>query len=144
MEDAGIPGGKDPNTVVGIKELRIVWKIIRDKLSTVSAKWNKPIFFIETGVCNAKNMARTPWEHASPKMIYDGQEQADFYQSVLETFWDQPWFMGITWWDWPASLYSREEAKKDISFAIYGKPAEEVVKKWYSKPREGVTLRKAK
>jgi hypothetical protein len=144
MEDAGIRGAKDPYTVVGIEELRIVWKIIRGKLAVVSAKFNKPIFFIETGACNAKGVARTPWEHANPKMIYDGQEQAIFYQSVMETFWDEPWFMGVTWWDWPAALYSKEEAKKNISFAIYGKPAEDVVKTWYSKPREGVTVGKAK
>jgi hypothetical protein len=136
MEDAGIPGAKDPNTVVGIDELRTVWKIIRGKLAAVSAKFNKPIFFIETGVCSANNVSRTPWEHPNPKMVYNGQEQADFYQAIMETFWDEPWFMGITWWDWPASLYPKEEAKKNINFAIYGKPAEEVVKKWYSKQRQ--------
>ena len=28
-----------------------------------------------------------------------------------------------------------EDAKTDTGFCIYGKPAEKVVKEWYSKPR---------
>lgn len=68
-------------------------------------------------------------------MIYDADEQARYYQAVLETFWKEKWFMGFAWWEWPSHLYSPEKAQTDVGFCIYNKPAEAVVKQWYSKKR---------
>ena len=93
------------------------------------------MFFIECGVVSAENVARTPWQHSSPDLVYDGMEQADFYQAVLESFWDESWFTGFVWWSWPPKMYPRDEAETRADFPIYGKPAEDVVKKWYIKNR---------
>ena len=66
-------------------------------------------------------------------MPVDQQEQADYYDTVMETFWDEPWFSGFFWWDWPAILYDIDKAKDDKNFCAYGKEAEQVLKKWYTK-----------
>jgi hypothetical protein len=54
---------------------------------------------------------------------------------MFEVFWDEPWFLGFTWWDWPARLYSQDEAATHRGFCVYGKRAEGVVRQWYAKPR---------
>jgi hypothetical protein len=125
---------KVPNdsSVEGMKKR---WKPIKQKLKYVSQQANRPVFFIEIGVCSAKGNTSIPWQHPDKSAFYDADEQARFYQAVFETFWDEPWFFGFAWWDWPANLYSQEDAKTDSGFCIYGKPAEKVVKEWYSKPR---------
>jgi len=108
----------------------------KENLRKVSEKFNRPVFFIELGMCSAMGCSAIPWTHEDPNtMVYDADEQARFYQVMLETFWDEPWFIGYAWWDWHADLYPLEKAKTDTSFSIYGKPAEKVVKDWYSKPR---------
>jgi len=119
-----------------IEALKKRWTPIRQKLKYISRRVDRPVFFIEIGLCSAKGSSAAPWTHNDPnKMTYDGDEQARFYQAVIETFWDEPWFFGFVWWDWPATLHPLEEAKTDTSFCIYGKPAEKVVKEWFSKPR---------
>ncbi|GBD93886.1 hypothetical protein BMS3Abin05_01481 [bacterium BMS3Abin05] len=111
------------------------WKIIRKTLEQLSRKWNRPIFFIETGMANGKHFAMTPWISPNDSTVDDEGEQARFYEALLKSFWYEPWFIGVTWWDWPARLYSAEQAHKNIGFCVYGKEAEKVVRKWYSKKR---------
>lgn len=135
MQAAGIEGADQSDYQVAIEDLRIAWELVRDELRQVSRRWKKPLFFIECGICSAKGVSRTPWQHSSPDLIYDGQEQADFYQAVLEMFWDEPWFMGFTWWAWPSVLPPCQEASKQVGFEIYCKPAEDVLKQWYAKDR---------
>jgi len=53
----------------------------------------------------------------------------------METFWDEPWFFGFVWWDWPATLYPVEKGATDIGFCPYGKPVEKTIKEWFSKPK---------
>ena len=62
-------------------------------------------------------------------------KSANFYEAALQTFWDEPWFLGYAWWDWPARLYSEEAAGEHRGFCVYGKPAEKVVRGWYAKSR---------
>ena len=107
-------------------------------LADLAAQYGKPILFIETGVTNVRGCARYPWSHPDEKLgdPLDPQEQVNYYEAMFEAFWDEPWFMGFTWWDWPARLYPREQAAQHRGFCIYGKPAEEVVRRWYAKPRD--------
>jgi hypothetical protein len=112
------------------------WKPIREKLAKLHAKWQKPILFIEIGVRSAAGCSTMPWDWSHAELPYDGEEQARYYQAALESFWDQPWFLGFCWWDWKAQLYKQEEAKTNKDFCIYGKPAEAVLKDWYHRRRD--------
>jgi hypothetical protein len=116
-------------------------KPIKERLAKVHAHWGKPILFIETGVTPIRGCARTPWAHVDESMDrpIDQAEQANYYQAQFETFWNEPWFMGWCWWEWPAHLYKKEDAGKDREFCIYGKQAEGVVRAWYAKPHDGTT-----
>jgi hypothetical protein len=117
----------------------ILAQLVKNKqqLADLSAKFSKPILFIETGVTNVRGCARYPWSHPDAKRgdPLDQQEQVNYYEAMFEAFWDEPWFLGFAWWDWPARLYHREAAAQHRDFCIYGKQAEEVVRQWYAKPK---------
>jgi hypothetical protein len=122
-------------------EIAAALKPIKEQLAAISSRWGKPILFIETGVTPIRGLGRTPWEHVDESLDrpIDQTEQANYYQAQFETFWNEPWFMGWCWWEWPAQLYKKEDAARDREFCIYGKQAEGVVKEWYAKPRAAAT-----
>ena len=111
------------------------WKPVRKELEEISQRWNRPILFAEIGVCSAKACSVTPWASARAAAPYDGEEQARFYEAAFRSFFEEPWFAGFFWWDWKARLYDREKAAGRSDFSIYGKPAEQVVRRWYAKDR---------
>ena len=133
----GQPLEAPTETTTSLEEIRTAMAPIREQLARVSVKWNKPILFIEAGVTPVRGCAHTPWAHVDERTDRptDQQEQANYYQAMFETYWDEPWFMGWCWWDWPARLYDKSDAAGDRSFCIYGKKAEDVVREWYAKPR---------
>jgi hypothetical protein len=110
---------------------------VKKQLAALSAKWSKPILFIETGAVSARSSSRYPWSHRLDPREFptDEQEQANYYQAMFEVFYDEPWFMGFAWWDWPARLYPTEYAPRHRGFCAYGKQAEQVLRGWYAKPR---------
>jgi mannan endo-1,4-beta-mannosidase len=127
---------KVPPSDSSVKDMKKRWLPIKKRLAAISSKYKRPILFIELGVCSAKGYSAAPWTHHNPEAIYDGDEQRRFFQATIETFWDEPWFIGFTWWGWLPHLYTLEEAKSDTDFSVYGKPAEKLVTEWYSKPRK--------
>ena len=124
-----------PPSDSSLEAIKRRWKPIKEKLRKLSKKFNRPILFIELGVCSAKGFSAAPWTHHQTGMQYDGGEQRRYYQATIETFWDEPWFIGFGWWAWPPNLYSLEEAGTHTGFCIYGKPAEQLVREWYKKQR---------
>jgi len=90
----------------------------------------KPIIFPEIGCCSADGAAIRPWEHF-PRSEVNINLQADYYRVLLETFWDKEWFYGLYWWSWGTNV--RMGGKWNRSFTPQNKPAEDVVREWYSK-----------
>jgi len=133
--EAALAGDRNKlKTDTSLEGMLARWQPIRERLRALSLKWNKPILFIELGVRSAKGAAATPWEHDND-WPYDGDEQARYYHAAFESFWNEPWFIGYAWWAWPAHLYPEEQGVGNIGFCVYGKPAEDVVKSWYSRKR---------
>lgn len=124
-----------PPSSCTLEALKLRWEPVRRRLKSISRQFDRPILFIEMGVCNCRGCTAAPWTHQSPDMVYDADEQARYYQAALETFWGEKWFMGFAWWHWSSHLYDRQNAAADISFDIYGKPAEDIVRHWYGRTR---------
>ncbi|HBG27342.1 MAG TPA: glycosyl hydrolase family 53 [Phycisphaerales bacterium] len=117
-----------------LEQMKKNWLPIRENLRQLSHKWNRPIFFAEIGVRSTKGSSAVPWEYYND-WPYDADEQARYYQAALEMFWNEPWFAGYAWWAWHSHLYSRERAARDRSFCPHLKPAEQILKEWYSKEK---------
>jgi hypothetical protein len=63
-------------------------------------------------------------------------EQANYLEAVLQTFWPEPWWMGLYWWKWDENI-NRPEWKTDPAgdkgFTVHGKPAADVMKNWFAR-----------
>ena len=117
----------------GIDTMKKRWAEVVKRLETCHEHFGKPIMFAEIGVRNEEGCTAYPWDfHYRPEKKTDEQEQADFYESAMEATWDIPWFCGYFWWDWKATLPPIEKAKENRDFTIYGKLAEQTLKKWYT------------
>lgn len=117
-----------------IDTMRANWAKVMTRVTACHERYNKPIMFAEIGVRNEQGCTAYPWDfHNRPEKPIDEQEQSDFYETAMEATWDVDWFAGYFWWDWKASLPPIEEAKKNRDFTIYGKLAEETLKKWYTR-----------
>lgn len=96
--------------------------------------YGKPVMFAEIGVRNEQGSTQYPYDFTHrPDVPFDEDEQADFYESAMWATWDKPWFSGYFWWDWKAILPPEEKAHENKDFTVYGKKAESVLKKWYTK-----------
>jgi len=119
--------------VGNVKETAVKkWEEIKQNLNRLSDKIGKKYIFMEIGCRSALGCADMPWDFLHHEYPYSEEEQADFYDTCLEVFENEPRFAGAYWWDWSTFIYdTREEAKKDLGFNIHLKKAEEVIKKRY-------------
>lgn len=115
----------------------------RDQLRAWAAAYGKPIYFGEVGCTASHGGAMNPsgWDAAAR---YDGGEQAAFLEAVLGLFWDEPWWAGLYWWKWdehndrPAF---RDDPAGDKGFTVDGKPAAEVMRRWFARADRRVAMR---
>lgn len=101
----------------------------------MAAKLGKPIMFGEMG-CTSSHAGATKPSGWSGDGGYEPSEQADHLEAVLRSFWDEPWWAGFYWWKWDeqnARPQFRNDPAGDKGFTVWGKPAAEVMKKWFSR-----------
>jgi hypothetical protein len=106
----------------------------RKRILSISERFgNKPIAFTEFGVRSAHGCCMEPYNFMwdSP---YDGQEQANYMEAAFRTFDDlDPW-MGLFWWKWDETQdrpQYKGDPNGDRGFTIQGKPAADVMRKWF-------------
>lgn len=110
------------------------WDRVGISLKQLSEKYNKKIIFMEIGCRSAKGCAMMPWDFTHEEFEWSEEEQANFYDSCLSSFYDKDWFAGVFWWDWGTEIYRTEkEALEDKGFNIHLKKAEKIMKDWYTK-----------
>lgn len=118
----------DSSTIV---DMTALWDEPKKRLKAVSKRFGKKIIFMEIGCRSARGCADMPWDFTHREFPYDEDEQAMFYESALCAMWNEPYFAGFFWWDWSTFLPQSERLNGDTGFGIYGKKAEEVLRKWY-------------
>lgn len=112
--------------------MRRKWPEHRERLRACAERYGKPVMFAEIGVRNEHGCTMYPWDFRNrPEMPADEQEQADFYETAMEAMWDEPYFEGFFWWDWKSVIGPEELAHENRDFTVYGKLAEQVLRKWY-------------
>ena len=115
-----------------LDELREAWtkKGYLTDLENISKQFNKPFFISEMGYESKDGTNKQPASYKIAGNV-DLQEQADCYQAALEALWGKPWLKGIFWWQWFANTRIMPGGLDDKSYTPFGKPAEEVLKKYY-------------
>ena len=115
-----------------VEELKSAW-VERGWLAlleNLSNKYQKPIIFSEIGYESKDGANKQPLSDQIDLPL-DLQEQVDCYQAVLEVFLSKPWMKGIFWWQWFANPLWPPIGPSDKRYTPQGKPAEEVLKKFY-------------
>jgi hypothetical protein len=117
----------------GLADLETAWKPQVDRLEKLAKKWNRPIVITELGYpsmdgigMDMNNYANNP----SPKVNL--QESALLYQALLDSFSGKDWFHGF----FPLGIFSygNPSNSDNILFSVAGKPAEDVIRKFYGAP----------
>ena len=122
-----------------LEELKNGWLSHMEAIEDVSKKYNKPVVFTEIGYRSDANAAIKPWEWPARRSReianeQDLQTQANCYEAFFQIFWKKEWVAGAYFWKWfPKSRSS--PATRDKRFTPQGKPAEQVMAKWYSLPQ---------
>ncbi|MDR2149458.1 MAG: hypothetical protein LBO67_01290 [Spirochaetaceae bacterium] len=107
------------------------WDRQLDRIEKVVRHFDKPFFFAETGCMSAVGAAQEPnnWRCVGAA---DPGEQERWYEEMFERTVRRSWIQGTVLWDWPPALYPEEEAHAHTGYAIYAKPAEAVVRRYYA------------
>src|SRR5579863_1664917 len=97
------------------------------KVESVQARFAKPVVFTEAGFPASAAPNRQPWDdHGRGSAAPDAQARC--YDSILSVFYAQPWFEGVYWWKVGTDGGG---GRQDSSLTPWGKPAMDVVKRWY-------------
>lgn len=97
--------------------------------------YGKPILFGEVGCTSSEGGAISPsgWKTTSP---YCGEEQANYLEAVMQTYWNEPWWHGIYWWKWDEQNNRpdmKNDPRGDKGFTVRGKPAQDTMRKWFTR-----------
>ena len=121
-----LTGENDPT----LQELEEGWATPIETLADLSAAWDdKPIVLTEVGYRSVDGANRRPWAWTNDPPL-DLQEQADCYEALFGTVWDEAWLAGFFIWDWSADPTAGGPTDKD--FTPFGKPAEDVLRASYA------------
>jgi hypothetical protein len=91
---------------------------------------NKKILFTEYGYRSIDFNLKEPWA-SSNNQAANNTNQSNALEALYTTLWNEPWIAGGFLWKW-YDVNDRHN-KLEIDYSPQGKPALEVVKKWYSK-----------
>ena len=107
------------------------WPRQLDRIESVVQREAKPFLFMEVGCPSREGSAQAPNDWSLPGAASE-REQAEYYEDMFAACSRRDWVQGFMLWDWPAQLYSREEAAANTDYCPYGKQASEVLRRWYA------------
>ena len=114
------------NATPSITDLNAAWAPWKEKIKSLSSSYKKPILFTEYGFRNIDACANKPWESHN-ELSTNNTCQCNGYQSLFDTFWDEPWFAGGFFWKYHTQLRNSD----NNMFTPQQKPAWEIIKKRY-------------
>ncbi len=102
-------------------------KLVR-RVERVEVEYRKPVIFTEVGFPSRADAQRQPWRDLRDNPV-SIEDQARCYRAIFRAFYTKPWFEGLYWWKVGTN---GEGGPGDGSFTPWGKPAMEVLRKWYT------------
>ncbi len=111
-----------------VDEIRAGFASQLERFRGYAKLYGKPILFGECGCTSSVGGATRPsgW---STTPTYDGNEQAAFFEAVIETFRGEPWWRGLCQWKWDEQMprpFLDADPAGNSGFTIKGKPAEKL------------------
>ena len=120
-----------------ISKTKKKWQPIVKKLETFSKQKKKKLLFTEFGYRNVAFSGQRPWTHdIGDDFVIDFRAQYNLYEAIFASFWDESWVAGGFAWKW----FTTAKSGKDTSFSVQGKPAFQVLKKWFGQYPDPVSF----
>lgn len=122
-----------------VAELKQGWQGYLSTIDQVQARYNKPVIFTELGYRSTDDAAIEPWlwpgdrEELRPTEFATRSElttQVNCYEAFFQAVWPQEWLAGVYLWKW-FSRIETEPGRVGRGFTPQGKPAEQIIAKWY-------------
>ncbi len=112
------------------QELEAAWRLVRDKLLVWAALRRRPLLFTEVGYPSRPDGARRPYLHGADGAV-DLAAQRDAYRAFCRAWSDERAVAGAFFWIW-----SGEGGSGDNRYTPRGKPAAEVLRRWFAGEEE--------
>ena len=109
------------------------WRSHKMMLESLSEEYRKRVIFTEYGYRSMDFALKEPWNSSREVSGLNHGLQARALQSLYEEFWDEDWFAGGFLWKWHQGENSG--GIQNDRFTPQNKPAEKIVKEYYSKFR---------
>lgn len=120
-------------TTPSVAEIKVIWADLKLQLKDFSFKKGKQIIFTEYGYRSINRALSKQWviEGIPQNQQMNMQAQVNGYKGFFESLWDEVWVAGGFLWKWyPDDTMGGLD---DSDYTPQHKPAEKVIKKWYSK-----------
>jgi hypothetical protein len=107
------------------------------ELKGLASTYNKPLIFIEAGYVSGDNALGDPGSAYLNAGAVNMAIQANAYQALL-SYWSTSTYMrGVSFWDW--SVDPNAGGAADTNYTPQNKPAEQVMKQWFTGNGEATT-----
>ena len=120
--------GKDRN--VTVDQINTEWAKIQEKMFKTVDTEHKPVILLEAGWCSLANAAKDPWDYTQDQLDADNELQKKLYEAFFQSWWGKPQMAGMIVWEMHPGGDSTGKG-----YTPQGKPAEDVMRQWFGKPR---------
>ena len=117
-----------------VSQLNSRWKEPHRDIREFSLRLNKPVIFTEYGYKSTDYPTIGHWKVNADTISTNLDGQVNAYESIYQTFWNEPWFKGGFLWKWHL-FDERIKPNDNPGFTPQGKPAMQVIKKWFKGSR---------
>jgi hypothetical protein len=118
------------NRDVTVQEIDANWAKIQEKMFKFEDKMHKPVILLEAGWCSLSNAAKDPWDYTQSQLPVDDDLQKKLYEAFFQSWWGKPQLAGFLLWE----MHPGDDPDGK-GYTPQGKPAEQVMKEWFAKPR---------
>ncbi|TWT44245.1 hypothetical protein RAS1_06550 [Phycisphaerae bacterium RAS1] len=115
-----------------VDEIAAKWKPICDEVAAWQKKIGRPILMTEVGWCSQEGAAMAPWNYYANQVATPAghEEQRRLYEAFIRAWNGSGALGGVIWWEWQET-----GGEKDYGYTPKGKPAETVLRRWFSESR---------
>jgi hypothetical protein len=106
------------------------WANIQRDMFDFLAEVHKPVILLEAGWCSLSNAAKDPWDYTQTQLDADPDLQRRLYEGFFQAWWNKPQLAGFCIWS-----FNPDGDDTGKGYSPQGKPAEDVIRDWLSKPR---------
>ena len=114
-----------------VGEMEQSWKRYHARIEALHERFARPVIFTEWGYEDEDFAGKEPWvmgrvQAPGGRAAPNAKGQANAYEAMFKTYWDEPWMAGVFIWRW-----SPRPGGGGPNYSPRDKEAAEVLKRWF-------------